>query len=339
MNAEAYAADVEKKSDLVDAELIQFLRSDAPIDNLHDSLLYALGLDIDDRRKRGKRVRPVLCLQACETLGGAIDHAMPFACAIELMHNFCLIHDDLEDGDTMRRDRPSVWMKYGEAHAINSGDYMLTRVFKLLADDPRIHEPALRIRLLRLISDTLDHTHIGQALDINARANRDLSHASYLKIVEEKTGYYLAAPILGGAMTAGASEQVLDSIRRFGTFIGPLFQVVDDLIDLTEGKGRGERGSDIREGKRSYLVASVSEKCTAAEKTRLFDILDLPRNETTSAHVDEAIALFEKYAVLNEAREYANALYNDAMETLQDVPPALRELLDTAFKSLAQRKN
>jgi len=214
---------------------------------------------------------------------------------------------------------------------------MLTRVFRVLTDDARIRSAQLRMDLLRLISDTLDHTHIGQALDINARERRKLSHADYLAIVEEKTGYYLAAPILGGALVAGADEATSAPQKISAARYGPLFQVIDDLIDLTEGKGRGERGSDIREGKRSYLVAAVSEKATAQERERLFDILDLPREKTTAADVDEAIALFEKYGVLEDARAYANRLYDEAMQTLNDVPRALRELLDATFKSLAGR--
>ncbi len=337
MNPDTLSLDVDQKSQWVDEQLLQCLSSDSPIPNLHEALLYSLGLDIEDRIKRGKRVRPVLCLQACEALGGDPDAAMPFACAIELMHNFCLIHDDLEDGDTMRRDRAAVWVKYGEAHAINIGDYMLTKVFQILTHDARIASPQLRVGLLQLISETLDHTHIGQALDINARMKREFALENYLQIVREKTGYYLAAPIVGGAMTANADAAVVQAIRQFGQFIGPLFQVIDDLIDLTEGKGRGERGSDIREGKRSYLVAITAQAASAAERERLFDILDLPRSETTPEHVEEVIALFEKYGALQRAREYAEGLFDEAIKTLSAVPPALSDLLQTTFRRMAQR--
>ena len=286
---------------------------------------------------RGKRVRPVLCLQACEALGGPEERAMPFACAVELVHNFCLIHDDLEDGDRMRRGRPSVWARYGVPHAVNIGDYMLTQVFLLLTEGRPEADPQLAMRQLRLISETLDHTHIGQALDINARTQRAFSMEDYLRIVREKTGYYLAAPILGGAMAADAPESVLRTIRRMGRYIGPLFQVIDDLIDLTEGKGRGEIGSDIREGKRSYLVAATLERATPAEREDLLDILDLPRERTTDEHVAQAISLFERHGALQAARDYAENLYDNAMKLLAEAPRPLAERLGIAFEVLTRR--
>ncbi|MCX7013435.1 MAG: polyprenyl synthetase family protein [Candidatus Sumerlaeota bacterium] len=337
MNPEYFQLDVDAKSDLIDQRLAEFLRRGEAVDNLYDATLYALGLDCDDRILRGKRVRPVLCLQTCEALGGLVERAMPFACAIELMHNFCLVHDDLEDGDRVRRDRPSVWVQYGVPHAINIGDHLLSKVFVLLTDEANGLDPDLRLSQMRLVSETLDHTHVGQALDINARDRRDFTMADYLRIAQEKTGYYLSAPILGGAMAAEASEGVLAAIRRFGHYIGPLFQVVDDLIDLTEGKGRGEIGSDIREGKRSYLVAATLEWATPAERERLFDVLDRPRDETTPEDIEHVIALFQRYGALDAARQYAAGLHRAAVDTLRGVPPPLAELLEVAFESLARR--
>jgi geranylgeranyl pyrophosphate synthase len=336
MNLEAFQRDVEEKSEAVDRRLAEFLQRGEAVENLHEGLIYALGLDIEDRRLRGKRLRPVLCLQTCEALGGPLERAMPFACAIELVHNFCLIHDDLEDGDRMRHDRPTVWVRYGAPHAINIGDYMLAKVFMLLTEDGAA-EAELRGRQLRLISETLDHTHIGQALDINARSRRDFSMEDYLRIVREKTGYYLAAPILGGAMAAGASEAILEVIRRMGHYVGPLFQVIDDLIDLTEGKGRGEIGSDIREGKRSYLVAATLERAAPEEREQLLEILDRPREETTPQHVAQALALFERHGALQAARQCAEGLHREAARLLADLPEPLAERLQWTLEALTRR--
>jgi geranylgeranyl pyrophosphate synthase len=329
--------DIEAKSGQVDRRLAEFLGRDEAVENLHEALLYSLGLDIEDRIKRGKRVRPVLCLQACEALRGDAERAMPFACAIELVHNFCLIHDDIEDGDQMRRDRPSVWSRYGVPHAINIGDYMLTKVFVMLTQNGAIADPELNLRHLQLITDTLDHTHIGQALDMNARDNVNFSMADYLRIAEEKTGYYLAAPIIGGAMAANADEATIEALRQFGQHIGPLFQIIDDLIDLTEGKGRGETGSDIGEGKRSYLVAFAAENASLAEKKRMFEILDLPREETTPEHIAEIAELFERHGALQSARDFAERLYTDAMQSIAGIPAPLKDLLETTFAHLAKR--
>ncbi len=329
--------DIDAKSEQVDTRLAEFLGWDEPVENLHEGLLYSLGLDIEDRIKRGKRIRPVLCLQACEVLGGDIERAMPFACAIELVHNFCLIHDDIEDGDEVRRDRPSMWKRYGVPHAINIGDYMFTKVFVMLTQDGAIADPALNLRHLQLIADTLDHTHIGQALDMSARDNVNFSMPDYMRIAEERTGYYLAAPIIGGAMAAGADEATIKALRQFGQHIGPLFQIIDDLIDLTEGKGRGETGCDICEGKRSYLVAFAAGKATPEEKKRLFEILDLPREKTTPELISEIADLFERHGALQSARDFAEELYDDAMKSISEIPAPLKDLLETTFAHLAKR--
>ncbi|MFH0793329.1 MAG: polyprenyl synthetase family protein [bacterium] len=324
---------------LIDRELARLFSPRCPTENLHDAALYALGLDLADPEKRGKRVRPILCVQTCQLLGGNPRAAIPFAMAIELMHNFCLVHDDIEDGDTFRRDRPSVWVKYGLPHAINVGDYLLTKVFVALTNARRFGlDDGKAFRLTALIAETLDQTHIGQALDMNARSRRDFSVEEYLQIVEAKTGRYLAAPILGGAIVADAPDSLLRCIERFGQFLGPLFQIIDDIIDLTEGKGRETVGSDIREGKRSYLVAFTAAKCTKKEKARLFAILDKPRNKTTKKDVSEVAALYEKYDAIRAGREYCRTLLNRGRKALQPAPAPFKNYLLQTFEGLIDRK-
>ena len=293
---------LDQKSAEVDRALEAFLRSDPrDVPNLHDGVLYALGLDQQDPAIRGKRIRPALCLITCEALDGDTQKALPFAMAIELMHNFFLVHDDIEDGDQFRRGRPSVWKRYGLAHAVNIGDFLFTKVFAAFlsrradtdgtgtdgaetdgagtdgaetdgagTDGVTTSAPSgvedlpLQFALCRLLVETLEYTHVGQAQDINALRSRDITIEQYLEIVTNKTAYYLAAPMLGGAMVAGATPQTLEAIRELGKCVGPVFQIVDDTIDLTHGKGRETVGSDVREGKRSYLVAWAASKASAA---------------------------------------------------------------------------
>lgn len=116
---------MQVKSDALDKELEKILRQGKLVPNLHDGLIYSLGLDIKSRDRRGKRLRPTLCLVTCEALGGNMRHAMTFACICEILHTYFLIHDDIEDGDKFRRNRPAVWVKYGLSHGINIGDFML----------------------------------------------------------------------------------------------------------------------------------------------------------------------------------------------------------------------
>ncbi|HOE96943.1 MAG TPA: polyprenyl synthetase family protein [Candidatus Sumerlaeota bacterium] len=314
-------------------------RSAQPIENLHEGLRYALGLDLPAGPGRGKRVRPLLCLLTAEALGADPRRALPFALAIELMHNFALVHDDMEDGDVMRRGRDAAWVRYGAAHGINLGDYLLVQMMAALAEgEPDGLDDATRVRLLRLLTSALDHTHVGQALDINYRHRRSLSEEEYLRIVREKTGYYLAAPIQGGAIVAGASQRVIETIGEMAQYLGPLFQIIDDIIDLTDGKGRESVGSDIREGKRSYLVAYAAQHGAPAQRERLFDILDKPREATTRADIDEAFAIFEALGAVAAGRDYCRRLHEDARRHLERLPRELAEPLGAVIEMLVSRK-
>lgn len=330
---------VELYSARVDSALEDFLGREAPVPNLHDGLLYALGLDIADREAGGKRLRPVLCLMTADALGGDLGLAIDFACAIELMHNFALVHDDIEDGDMVRRNRPTVHVRYGLAHGVNIGDYLFCKVLDILARGDAPLDDGTRLRLLRLMSETLDHTHVGQCLDINARSSRSFGVEDYFRLAQEKTGYYLAAPMLGGAIIAGAGEPALDALAAFGRAAGPLFQITDDTLDLTTGKGRGGVvGSDIREGKRSYLVAVAASRASDAESARLFDILDAPRDATGDDDVAWVVGLFERTGTLDDARERCASLLDQGLAALAPLPGPLAGLLGAFARETAVRR-
>ena len=304
------------------------------VENLHNAVEYSLGLDEPDINRRGKRFRPALCLLACEKLGCDIRKALPFAVAIEVMHNYCLVHDDIEDGDTVRRGRPAVWLQYGLSHGINIGDFMISRVYGYLIEQAgKTWSPELTFRILNLMVETLDHTLTGQALDINARASDTITIKDYLEIVTKKTGYYLAAPIIGGAMIAGAPPGVIKAIHKFGSCMGPLFQIMDDIIDLTAGKGRNEIGADIKEGKRSFMVAHVNEKCSRKESHEMFKILNKPRVKTTKKDIAEILALFNKYEAIEAGREYCQVMSRKSGAAIQKIPLPLRDAL-SAFSNL-----
>jgi geranylgeranyl pyrophosphate synthase len=339
VRTEDFEAYLQHASSLVDGELARILTVPEPIANLHDASLYALGLDVEGRKRRGKRIRPVLCLLTCEALGGDTTKAMPFAVASELLHNFLLVHDDIQDGDRVRRGRPSTWAKYGMEHGINVGDYLYARSLEsgLRSRDVGLSETQV-LRLVNLLVDTIRHTGEGQAMDLNARTRRDLGEEDYLRIVTEKTGHYLAAPAVGGAIVAGAGEDVLDAIREFGRFLGPVFQIADDVLDLTQGKGRNERGSDIKEGKRSYLVVYTAARCTTEERERLYDILDAPREDTASEDIQWVVDLFQQYGAVEGAKAKGEELLREAREALAKAPPKLQEALTGAAEFTLARK-
>lgn len=339
-NLQDFMRYMDAKADHVDGALDAYLRTQGSIPNLHDGVRYALGLDVPDRASRGKRLRPVLCLLVAESLGGEAKRAMPFAMAAEMVHNFLLVHDDIQDGDTKRRGRDAVWVKYGRDHGINIGDYMFTLTYDLTLRSglAGVDEVTL-VRLVDLMTATIRHTGEGQAMDINDRRRRDLTLEDYLRTVEEKTGYYLASALIGGAMVAGSQPTVLASLEAFGRRAMPVFQIADDMLDLTPAKGRGEVGSDIREGKRSFLVVHTAARCTVAEAKELFDILDKPRERTTAKDVESVIRLYEKYDAVEAGRKLSGQLLAGARGNLDGVPEPLRGNLLLASEFLMERKS
>ena len=285
----------------------------------------------------GKRIRPALCLLTCEALGGDVEHALPFAAAVELLHNMLLLHDDIEDGDEIRRDRPTVWKRFGVPNAVNAGDYILARALAAVMQTPVDHER--QVRLVDCFVDAYERTIQGQALDINSRANAAWSVEDYLRMVVLKTGRYLALGMVGGAIIASADQAVVDAIYGMGETLGPAFQIRDDVIDLTEGKGRGGAlGSDIKEGKPSILYAYTLSQTQPTDRVRLMSIMAQPREQTTDADVAEVIALYDKHDALAFAQRKADSLIAQAYETIDALPLSSKDLFRAIADFIAKRR-
>ena len=269
----------------------------------------------------GKRLRPALCLLTCEHLGGEPERALPFALAAEMLHNVFLIHDDIEDGDTMRRDQATLWVHLDLANAINIGDYLISTAYRLLLTS-RL-DSATILRLLDIYSLTFQKTVEGQALDINLRGCDTFDVAQYYRIVQLKTAYYLTFNLVGGAIVAGMDGEVIEQLWELGRLLGPAFQIRDDIIDLTNGKGRGgEIGCDIREGKPSILFAYALERLGphTTERQQLLDIIRKPREQTTSHDVDTVIQLYNDVGALDFATVECRRLIDNAFTLIAGLP-------------------
>ena len=315
----------------VEAEMERLLPRKG-IENLNDAIWYHLDTG-------GKKLRPALAVLTCKMLGGDVNRAMPFAAACEIMHNWFLVHDDIEDGDTVRRDMETVWKKYGLAHGINVGDYLSDKVYELIIEcGKRGMDEKTLVRLLKEAVFTCIKTAEGQTLDINLRKNNNPAEEVYMKMIEEKTGYYLTMPIVGGAIVAGAPEDVIKKVREVGMKMGPAFQIIDDLLDMTEGKGRKEIGADVKEGKRSVLVVHCSSECNEKEKEKLFEILNRPREETTKEDVSFVKALFDRCGSIVYAQEKAKSLIAEAKELANGLQPELRDILNSFADYIIERK-
>ncbi len=224
----------------------------------------------------GKRIRPILCLAAAETCGGDHSRALPLACAVECVHTYSLIHDDLPcmDDDDFRRGRPTNHKVFGEAVAVLAGDALLTAAFALTASAPaaRRFGPADFTAELASAAGSLNLI-AGQTEDIQAEgAKKTLSLKALRSIHERKTGALIRSSLVLGAMSADASASKIERLSQFGRLLGLAFQVVDDVLDVTEccevlGKTPGK---DARKGKTTYpallgLDGAKNEACRLTE--------------------------------------------------------------------------
>jgi len=285
----------------------------------------------------GKRIRPVLALLTCEQLGGDPERALPFAVAAEILHNMFLLHDDIADGDRVRRDKPAVWVEYGVGNAVNCGDYMLARAYRALVD--AYASAALGPQILDLFTFVLERTIEGQALDINLRGSENLTVEEYVRMVELKTGHYLGFTMTGGAIIARADDEVREKLAKFGRLLGPAFQIRDDILDLTEGKGRGgEIGCDIREGKPSMLLAAALPRCNAGEKTEVVAVMRKSREETTAQDVQRVIGIFRKYDAVGFAQKFADDLVAQALRIIDEIPFKEPETFRSFARFISARK-
>ena len=284
----------------------------------------------------GKRIRPALCLLCCEELGGDPDKAVCFAASVEILHNMLLIHDDLEDGDSVRRDAPTVWAKFGMANAVNLGDYMLGRAYTAILRSP-VDDRTL-VRLVAAFTDACERTCRGQAIDMNARGRDPFTVEQYMEMVTLKTGHYLALGMVGGAIIAGLDDEGVEQIYRLGGSIGPAFQVRDDVIDLTVGKGRGGAvGNDIREGKPSILYAHALSKAGAKDRKRLVEIVRKDRRDTSDEDVQWVISLYHRLGSLELAQAKAQELVAAALETIERIPVENKDFFRRVARFAAER--
>ena len=180
----------------------------------------------------GKRVRPMMVLLTCVACGGDWRKALPAASAIELVHNFSLIHDDIEDHSDIRHGRQTIWAKWGEAQAINAGDAMFSAALSSMLRLNTIGEQREPLTSLRVLLDACVSLMGGQQLDIAFETAAEISIEEYIKMVSGKTASLMQASTTIGAITAGAADQVVQKCAEFGYSLGFAFQMVDDWLGI-----------------------------------------------------------------------------------------------------------
>lgn len=264
----------------------------------------------------GKRLRPVMCLMACNLFKDKIDEAVMPAVGIEVFHNFTLVHDDVMDQADMRRGSPTVHSRWGLNQALLSGDVMAFVATECIGQAPE----RVLAATLRLFNTTAIQVCTGQQIDLDYEKKRVVTEAEYLRMIELKTAVLVAAALKTGAIIGGASAKDQELLYEFGRSIGIAFQIQDDLLD-TYGDTRmfGKKtGSDIVSNKKTYLLVKALE-LAGGEKLKTLRKLTETTTTDPGAKVTAIKAIFDDLEVRLQAENVAYEFINRAFQSLDQV--------------------
>lgn len=289
----------------------------------------------------GKRIRPLLTLLACESVGGSRDAAFPAAIAVELLHNFTLVHDDIMDSSLKRRGRDTVHVKWDQNAAILAGDVMMGMAMRLLMRSA--HHAPRPLDVIDAFSTGLIEVCDGQALDLAFMERDDVTPEEYFTMIEKKTARLLEMSVAIGANVGGATNGRVAALRAFARQIGIAFQMQDDILDLTSPEAFGKQaGGDIVEGKRTWLMLEIARRVrqdnnASPEHIALITAF-FANNGLDKEQVPSVIAMMQTYGVIANATALVESYTNDAYEHLNQLPQnTARDMLEALAKMLMKR--
>ncbi len=284
--------------------------------NLADASVYLT-------RAGGKMLRPALTLITAEAVGGARESSLNAAAAIELIHTFSLIHDDIMDQDDTRRGMPSVHKVWGDDVAILAGDTLFSKAFEIIIGSKGTSSDQNN-KALATVADACVKICEGQALDMSFEERFDVKQDEYMEMIFKKTGALIAAATKAGAIMGGASDEVIDAMYEYGRLIGLAFQIQDDYLDLVADEETLGKpiGSDIGKGKMTIIAIKGLE---SDDSGRLLEILK--DTENSQSNIDEAIQILTDCGAIEYAR-------NLALESVDQAKEVLEILDDSASKQI-----
>jgi geranylgeranyl diphosphate synthase, type II len=266
----------------------------------------------------GKRIRPVLTLMSCGLCGKEAERAVPAALAVELLHNFTLIHDDIMDQADSRRGQPAVHIKWSMPSAILAGDGLFVQAMLQLQNLPSGTDHK---KVSEVFLNGINRVCEGQALDMEFENRDNVKLTEYMEMIEGKTAALIRASMVMGGYCAGATNEQLSLLETIGTSLGLAFQIQDDWLDVTADpeKFGKRRAGDIYEGKKTFLMLTALEKCSESGRSRIREFLR--HTDPDESMVDEVIGLFESSGATGIARSEFLGYYKraeEAIETFED---------------------
>lgn len=289
----------------------------------------------------GKRIRPYFTLAGCGLCGGTMEKALPAALAIELLHNFTLLHDDIMDRAETRRGQESVHVKWDDSTAILSGDAMYAWAFHQLqrfAHDPEFSRDRY-VRLMDIFMESVVRVCEGQAFDLEFERREEVDLTEYLEMIRGKTAALISAALQMGGVVAGAGSDDVDVLAELGEEIGLAFQIQDDLLDSVADPDKfgKKQGGDIAESKKTYLSILSLQRSTGDQKHRLDRVFG--REAVSSGEIDMVIDLYHELDVIADTRAEVQRRYARALEILDHFEASeYREDISLLIRNLNNRE-
>ncbi len=263
---------------------------------------------------KGKRIRPLLLLMACDLFGGNVNAALNPSFAVEVFHNFSLVHDDIMDNADIRRGIPTVHKKFGLNAGILAGDVMLSFAYKYLADVPHKFIP----ELLHVFNKTAIEIFEGQQMDMDFEKRTEVGEAEYLKMIEFKTSVLLGCSLHLGAILGDAKAEDQKLINDFGLQLGLAFQIKDDYLDtFGEAEKVGKRiGGDILQNKKTYLYVAAMNRANEEQNKQLLSLLHETNEERKINTVKQ---LYETTGARQQTLNKSEEFYQLALKALDKI--------------------
>lgn len=294
------------------------------LDHKHPKSLYAATRYLP--MLKGKRLRPIMCILVANAFNGKMEEAREFGSALELVHNFTLVHDDIMDNDDKRRGKPTVHVKYDEATAINAGDALFAKSFEVLSniDLP----PKTVVTLVREVAVMSRWIVEGQQLDVHFETRKRVKQDEYLEMIEKKTAVMFQTAAKGGAIISACNEKKVKAMAEFGRLVGIGFQVWDDVLDIigNEQKLGKPVGSDLGKGKHTIMVIHARNNGTKEQLAvldKVYGIEDAPEKD-----VKAAIQVLQEIGSIDMATRMAQDFADQAKKILDE------NLEDSRYKKL-----
>ena len=263
----------------------------------------------------GKRLRPLLLLLSCKAFCGSYKQAMNAAAAVEVFHNFTLLHDDIMDHSDLRRGKPSVVARWGENVAILSGDAMLITAYRLLCSTqhPRLN------RIMEIFNDMAVGVCEGQQYDMDFESRQKVSVVEYMRMIELKTSVLLSGSAMIGALIGGSSEEDALKLYKFAIELGMAFQMQDDLLDSYGDERLGKPiGGDILEGKKSYLMITAMSHAQESER-EILRTTHLNSELTPEQKIEQIKSIYNKLEIPHIVEQQISLRFERALQILDNL--------------------